>query len=94
MTKFKFKCKGVLDNGGSCDKYVYTKMHKGLSSIVEIQRLSDKINQLKVNNIDTTSEQEKLTELMSIPEVPTDWGFTLICSRGHEEDYTYGEREK
>ena len=94
MAKFKFKCKGKLENGDPCDKYVSTKMHKGISTAVEIQRLNKKIHNLELNNIDVTEEQKKLTLLKSVPEVPTHWEFTLTCSREHEEDYNYDEREK
>lgn len=94
MAKFKFQCKGKLDNGKPCDKYVSTKMHKGLSTVIEIQRLNKEIQDLKLKDSDTTEIIKKRDLLKSVPEVPKDWEFTLICARNHEEDYTYDERIK
>lgn len=94
MAKFKFKCKGKLDNGDPCDKYVTTKMHKGLSTVVQIQRLNKEIDIMRTEELDVTELVKKRNILKSVPEVPKDWEFTLICVRDHEDDYSYDERIK
>ena len=94
MAKLRFDCKGKLENGDPCDKDVSTKMHKGISTAIEIQRLIKKIHSLELEQKDVTEVQKKLTVLNSVPEVPKDWQFTLTCSRGHEEDYTYDDKKE
>ncbi len=80
MSKITFKCKGKLADGSPCDKHVSAKMHKGLL---------DGVRGIKGPETDT---KEKNRE--GFPDIPSDWEFTLTCSRGHEEDYGYGDREK
>lgn len=95
MPKFKFKCKGELENGKPCDKYVSTKMHKGISKFAEIREATIKVKELESQDSDSVqTAKEALKVLKGIPEVPVDWEFTLKCLHGHENDYTYGEREK
>lgn len=93
MSKIKFKCKRKLDNGNMCKNLVYTKMHKGLSITLEIQRLSKNIDSLKLQSLDVSQQEKKLIELKDISPISSDWSFTLTCSDGHEEDYTIDESE-
>lgn len=85
MSKIKFKCKGFLKDGSPCDKLVTARMHSGISRI-------------SGNNIQVVVEVTKLKieELKEggVPNLPSDWEFTLICSREHEDDYSYNEREQ
>ncbi|WP_425236068.1 hypothetical protein [Ulvibacterium sp.] len=94
MSRIKFKCKGNIEPDVPCDKYVSTKRHKGLSIAIEIQELQRKVKTLEGRSSEAEELRNQIEVLDSVPDVPTDWEFTLTCSRGHEEDYTYDEREQ
>lgn len=83
MGKITFKCKGMLSDDKPCDKRVSTKMHTGVAEIFEgIQDL--------VSNVDGNTLKR---DSKGVAKIPADWEFTLICSRGHEDDYSYEDRE-
>lgn len=83
MSKITFNCKGKLSDGSPCDKKVSTKMHTGVSEI------SKGIKEVVADNAGIIIK----TDSKSVPDLPSDWEFTLICSRGHEEDYSYVKPE-